>query len=214
MKTALVAGATGLIGSQLLELLLLDDRYEKVTAVSRQPIRSSNSKFQNLVADLDTLGQFTEAFAVDDVFCCLGTTMRRAKTKEAFRCVDYDYPVALAKFSKDRGARQFLLVSALGANKNSSIFYNRVKGETEGAIEAAGFESCHILRPSLLLGRRTEHRAGEDAAKWFYNELGFLIPGKYKAIESIKVARAMLELARQEKKGSFIHESYELQNFQ
>ena len=209
----MIAGATGLIGSQLLELLLKEDRYEKVTAISRQRLERSSPKFQNVVADINTLGQFNASFRVDDVFCCLGTTMRKAKTKEGFRRVDFDFPVAMAKIAKQQGARQFLLVSSLGANKSSSIFYNRVKGETEEAIAAVGFESYHIFRPSLLLGHRTEHRAGEDAAKWLYNALGVLIPGKYRAIESAKVARAMLELAANERKGNHVHESGALQNF-
>ena len=139
--------------------------------------------------------------------------MRVAKTKEAFRQVDFDYPVLLAKLSRERGAKQYLLVSALGASKSSFIFYIQVKGLTEEAIASIGFESLHIMRPSLLVGPRPEHRAGEDAAKWFYGAFGFLIPGKYKAIESIKVARSMLVLAAQDKKGNFIHESGELQKF-
>lgn len=208
-----MAGATGLIGSQLLELLLRADRYEKVIAITRQPLERSDPKFQNVVTGLEGLGQFKESFRVDDVFCCLGTTMGKAKTREAFRKVDFEYPVALAQLSKEQGARQFLLVSALGANKLSSIFYNRVKGETEEAIATMDFESYHILRPSLLLGNRTEHRAGEGSIKWVYNTLGFLIPWKYKGVESSKVARAMLELAAQEKKGRIVHESDVLQSF-
>ena len=207
-----MAGATGLIGSQLLELLLADSRYTRVIAISRKPLERVNPKFQNIVADLDTLGQYKDQLQPDDVYCCLGTTMRMAKTKEAFRRVDFEYPLSLAKLSKEQGARQFLIVTALGANKSSFIFYNRVKGETEGAIIALGFESLHILRPSLLVGTRVEHRAGEGAATWFYNVFGFLIPRKYKAIDSIKVARSMLIFASQEKKGNFIHESIELQN--
>ena len=212
-KTALLAGSTGLIGGQLLELLLSDNQYSSIIAISRKPLSITNSKLINLVCELRDLSDHGEQMKADDVFCCLGTIMRTAKTKEAFRKVDFEYPVTLARFSKELGARQFFLVSALGANKSSSIFYNRVKGETEEAIAQVGFESFHIFRPSLLLGPRFEHRSGEDAAKWLYKTLGFLIPQKYKGIESIKVARAMVAIAAKEEKGKFIHESHALQNF-
>lgn len=210
MRTALVAGSTGLIGSQLLDLLLQDGRYEKVIAISRKPLSIQQDKLVNVVCELDQLPTDLKA---DDIFCCLGTTMKKAKTKAAFRAVDFDAPLTLARIGKANGARQFLLVSALGANKNSSIFYNQVKGEVEEAIGAIGFDSYHILRPSLLTGPRQEQRSGEDAAKFFYKILGWAIPAKYQAIDSIKVARAMRELADQLHSGTFIHESAQLQKF-
>jgi len=213
MKTALLAGATGLIGGQLLELMLNDSRYTQVIAISRRPLQNSHSKLQNIVADFDSLEQHQNELVADDVFCCLGTTMRDAKTREAFWQVDFDYPALLAKLSRENGAKQYLLVSALGANKSSLFFYNQVKGWTEEAIASVGFESYHIFRPSLLVGPRTKHRRGERVARWFYGLFGFLIPKKYKAIESIRVARAMLTLADQEWKGSFIHESVDLQYY-
>lgn len=210
MRTALVAGSTGLIGSQLLDLLLQDGRYEKVIAISRKPLSIQQDKLVNVACELDQLPTDLKA---DDIFCCLGTTMKKAKTKAAFRAVDFDAPLTLARIGKANGARQFLLVSALGANKNSSIFYNQVKGEVEEAIGAIGFDSYHILRPSLLTGPRQEQRSGEDAAKFFYKILGWAIPAKYQAIDSIKVARAMRELADQLHSGTFIHESAQLQKF-
>lgn len=210
MKTALVAGSTGLIGSQLLDLLLHDSRYEKVIAISRKPLSIQHDKLVNVVCELSQLPTDLKAY---DIFCCLGTTMKKAKSKAAFRAVDFDAPLELAKIGKTNGARQFLLVSSLGANKNSSIFYNQVKGEVEEAIGAIGFDSYHILRPSLLTGPRQEHRSSEDAAKLFYKILGWAIPLKYKAIDSIKVARAMIELADQSLRGNFVHESAQLQKF-
>jgi uncharacterized protein YbjT (DUF2867 family) len=143
----------------------------------------------------------------------LGTTIRIAKTKEAFRKVDFDYPIELARLTKIQGTSQFLLVSALGADKNSSVFYNQVKGEVEEAIQKIAFSSFHVFRPSLLLGPRTEHRTGEDAAKVFFKFLGFLVPAKYKAIQSIKVVRAMLHFAKANNTGFHILESDELQKF-
>lgn len=211
-RVALVAGSTGLIGSQLLELLLNDIAYAKVIALSRKPLSISNPKLENLVVEASDLKSHTNIKA-DDVFCCLGTTIKQAKTKEAFRKVDFDYPLALATLLKANGATQFFLVSALGADKNSRIFYNRVKGEVEEALGTVGIPAYHIFRPSLLIGPRKEHRSGENAAKVFYNIFGFIIPAKYKGIESIKVARAMLSFAKLNKPGKFVHESDKIQTF-
>jgi uncharacterized protein YbjT (DUF2867 family) len=213
MKVALVAGSTGLIGGQLVELLLAANYYEKVIALSRKPFELKHSRLVNLVVDFNRLADYSNQLKADDVFCCLGSTMKQAKSKEAFRRIDLEYPVAIAKITKVNGAENFLLVSALGASKNSGLFYNKVKGETEEEIAAVGFKSMHILQPSLLVGPRKEHRSGEEAAKVFYKYLGFLIPEKYKSIESIKVARAMIAFAKQQQYGTFIHESKELQAF-
>jgi len=173
----------------------------------------TNSKLTNVISDFKNLSSHAAELTCDDVFCCLGTTIRVAKTKEAFRQIDYEYPVAVAKIAKANGAAQFLLVSSLGANKNSGIFYNQVKGEVEEAISTIGFTATHIFRPSLLIGPRKEHRSGEDAAKVFYKIFGSLMPVKYKSIESIQVARAMIAKAKIETSGIFIHESKELQVF-
>jgi uncharacterized protein YbjT (DUF2867 family) len=212
MKTALIAGSTGLIGGQLLELLLASTEYSKVVAITRKAL-PAHLKLVQVQIELDKIPELNEAFKADDVFCCLGTTIAKAGSKDKFRLVDFEYPLMLARNSVALGAKQYLIVSALGADKKSSIFYNRVKGEMEEAISAVGFQTFHIFRPSLLIGPRTEARTGEEAAKVFYKIFGFLIPSKYKAIHSIKVARAMIHFASQEQKGKFIHESLELQNF-
>lgn len=213
MKTALIAGSTGLIGKQLLELLLDDSYYNKVIAVSRKPLDVQHPKLENVVVDFDSLNTHSNILKADDVFCCLGTTIRIAKTKEAFRKVDFDYPVGLANVTKNQGSEQYFLISALGADENSGVFYNRVKGEVEKAIQTVAFPSFHIFRPSLLLGDRTEERVGEGAATRFFKIFGFLIPLKYKAIESAKVAKAMITLAKQNQTGFHIHESKELQSY-
>ncbi len=212
-KTALIAGSTGLIGNQLLGLLLTEGAYAKVIAISRKPLPQRHDKLTNVVCELSELSLRAGKLKADDVFCCLGTTIKKAKTKAAFRAVDFEAPVELAKISKANGAKQFLIVSALGANKNSGIFYNKVKGEVEEAVQQIGFESCHILRPSLLVGPRAEHRSGEDAAKIFYKIFWWAIPAKYQAIESLKVARAMITLAKQNSPGNYIHESSQLQHY-
>lgn len=213
MKTALVAGSTGLIGSQFLQLLLEDTYYDVVKAISRKPLEIMHPKLENIVLDFDRLTQHHEKLNADDVFCCLGTTIKKVKTKEKFRKVDFDYPVELAKLTKANGAEQYLLISALGADKNSKIFYNQVKGEVEEAIGQIGFKSFHIFRPSLLIGDRKESRSGEDAGKVFFKYFGFLVPKKYKGIDSIKVARAMQKIASQHQLGIHIHESTELQAY-
>lgn len=211
-KIALVAGTTGLIGSQLLDLLLADTGFEKVIAISRKPLEKANPKLHNVVCELNQLPAALQNIKADVIFCCLGTTMRIAKSKEVFRAVDYEAPLALAKIAKENGAK-YILVSALGSNKNSSIFYNQVKGQVEEAITHVEFESYHILQPSLLTGPRKEQRSGEGAAQVFYKIFGFLIPKKYASIESIKVARAMIAYSKTESKGTLIHSSAEMQVF-
>ena len=213
MKTALVAGSSGLIGNQLLSLLLEDSRYAKIIAISRNPLELTHPKLENIVLDFEQLKQHSHALKCDDIFCCLGTTIKKVKTKEAFRKVDFQYPLELARIGKEQGAENYLLVSALGANRNSSLFYNQVKGEVEGAIAKIGIPTLHIFRPSLLVGPRSEQRSGEEAAKWVYKIFGFLIPTKYMAIESIKVARAMISVAQEKRNGVIIRESKELQTF-
>ena len=213
MKTAIIAGTSGLIGSQLLELLVKEQGYDKVIALSRNPLKPASPKLQNLVVNFDALWDYADRLRGDDVFCCLGTTMKRAGSKEAFRTVDFEYPVALASITKEQGARQFLIVTASGANKDSLIFYNRVKGEVQESIVKIGFEAIHILQPSLLIGHRTEKRAGEGVATGVMKVLDILIPKKNKAIDPVKVARAMVDLAKKGGKGTWIHDSGELQNF-
>lgn len=212
MKTAIIAGSTGLIGSQLLQLLLQSDQYSKIVAITRQDLEV-HPKLVQIKADFEKAHSVAAEVVADDVFCCLGTTMAKAKSKENFYQVDFFYPFLLAKTSQAHGAKKFMLVSALGANKNASVYYNQVKGQVEEAIQGVGFPTLHIFRPSLLLGARKESRAGEDAAKFVYKYFGFLIPKRLKAIESIKVARAMIHFAAQPQTGVFIHESEELQQF-
>lgn len=213
MKKALIAGSTGLIGNQLLQLLLADDYYDKVIAISRKSLEMSHPKLENMVFEFDRMTEHHASLKADDVFCCLGTTIKKVKTKEKFRKVDFEYPLELARITKANGAEQFLLISALGADKKSNIFYNRVKGEVEEAIGQVGFKAYQIFRPSLLMGDRKESRSGEDAGKFVFKYFGFLVPEKYKGIESIKVARAMQKIAEQNQAGVHISESKELQAY-
>jgi uncharacterized protein YbjT (DUF2867 family) len=139
--------------------------------------------------------------------------MAKAGSKQKFIEVDHDYPVALAKVSRKNRAKQFLVISALGADKTSGIFYNQIKGKMEEAVSEISFTATHFFRPSLLLGNRSESRPGENAAKVVYRIFWFLIPRKFKAIEADKVARAMLYYAGREQTGIFSHESEELHHF-
>lgn len=210
MKTALIAGGTGLIGSELLKLLVESERYDIVKALTRSNLPITHPKLIQVKTNYDNLDEKKDHLKADDIFCCLGTTIAKAKSRENFTTVDFTYPVDLAKKTFQLGAKQFLIVSALGANPKSSIFYNRVKGEMEEAITRSKFQTVHIFRPSLLLGKRAEARPGEDAAKLFYKAFSFLIPEKYKGIEAVQLARAMFHFAKQEEKGIFIHESNDL----
>lgn len=211
MRTAFIAGASGLVGSHLLQLLLSGDRYSMVYAVTRKPL-TDHPKLIQITGNMADVATYADVRA-DDVFCCLGTTIAVAGSKENFRKVDFVFPTVIAITLREKGARQFLIVSALGASKRSSIFYNRVKGEVEEAISQSGYPILHIFRPSLLLGERSEKRKGEDAAKVFYKIFGFLIPKKYKGIEASRVAKSMYHYASLDQPGVQIHESAEMQNF-
>jgi uncharacterized protein YbjT (DUF2867 family) len=211
-KIALLAGSTGLIGRQLLQILLKSDRYHLVKALTRTELNMSHPKLVEIKVDYSKLEEVKSQLGADDIFCCLGTTMAKAKTKKKFREIDFVYPLSLAELTSDAGAQQFMLVSALGADKRSSVYYNAVKGEVEDAVSKMNFQSIHIFRPSLLLGMREEKRPGEDAAKLVYRIFWFLIPDKYKAIEAVKVAEAMQYHADRDRTGVFIHESREMQN--
>lgn len=213
MPVALIAGTTGLVGNLLLDQLLQDKYYEKVIALSRKPLGREHDRMVNLVMDFDNMDSRAQELSADDVFCCLGTTIRQAGSQLAFRKVDYDYPLQLARITRERGAKQFLIVTALGSDKSSSIFYNRVKGEVEEAIGRLDFPGYHIFQPSMLLGDRKDDRAGESVGKAVMKTLDFLIPRKYKAIQANRVARGMQEIAKRNLAGRHVHSSAELQEF-
>jgi uncharacterized protein YbjT (DUF2867 family) len=193
---ALVVGSTGLVGSELVKLLENDSAFSKITALVRKKTNHQYSKVEEVVVNFENLPQ--ESFENKDVvFCCLGTTIKTAGSKEAFRMVDYEYPFLTAKIAKQKEIKKFAIVTAMGASAKSSIFYNQVKGEIEEALENLGFESLGIFRPSMLLGNRSEVRMGETIGKYVMNLFGWAIPKNYKAIEAKSVAKAMLEFAKE-----------------
>lgn len=205
MKTALIAGASGLTGSALLELLLNSPEYAKVYSVVRRPTDFRHAKLVEIVADFEQLDYFLhDVKQTDDVFCCLGTTMKKAGSKEAFRKVDYHYPLHLAHWAKSMGAGKFLCISAMGADAGSMIFYNRVKGEMERDIGMVGIPCTTFFRPSLLLGDRKENRPGEKIGILIAKVINPLLIGpllNYRGIEVNKVALAMLRTAQDNKTG-------------
>jgi uncharacterized protein YbjT (DUF2867 family) len=209
-RMAVLIGATGLIGSFVLQLLLAEKRYSRVKIFVRKPMDLTHSKLEQYIIDFDQPGTYRDLVKGDDLFCCLGTTMRTAGSKEAFYKVDHTYPVAFGKLGYENGIKQYLLVSSLGANSRSSNFYLKVKGETEDELQKTGFRSLIILRPSMLLGPRKEFRLGELIGKFFMQMFFFLFIGtlkKYRAIQAQDVAKAMVRLAGKKSEGVRVFES-------
>lgn len=212
-KTALVVGATGLVGSHLLSLLVEDEFYSKVKVLARHRPEINHPKVEVIINDFQDLQSSSHHLRADDIYCCLGTTRKKAGSKEAFYKVDFHYPLEIAKITQQQGATHFFLVSAMGADVKSNIFYNRVKGEIEVAISTIPFQSINVFRPSLLLGHRKERRMGESIAKWFSLLFAFMFVGpfkKYKPIHAQTVAQGMLKIARQELDGFYIFESEQI----
>ncbi len=190
MKTAIIVGATGLIGKELCNQLLEDNRYDKIKLLVRKRQALTHSKIEEIIIDFNNLNELN--VTGDELYCCLGTTIKTAGSKEAFYKVDFEYVVQIAKHALQAGVEQLVVVSAMGADKNSSVFYNNVKGEMEEAVSQLGFQKCVIIRPSMLLGNRTEFRLAELITKKIMTTLSFLIPAKYKAIHDYQVAKAMI----------------------
>ena len=197
-KTALLFGATGLVGQKLLELLLEDERYEKIRVANRKSKNYSNTKIEEVIVDFSALEKHAESFKVDHVFICLGTTIKKAGSKPAFEKVDLEYPTKIAKLSKQNGVKQLVLISALGANSDSSSFYMKTKGNAEKLIWENGPANSYAVRPSMLFGKREEFRLGEKIGIFFMKNLEFLMQGgakRYRGIYDTEVAEAMLFIA-------------------
>ena len=203
-KHILLAGASGLTGEHLLDRLLNEPTVTRVLAPSRKPL-AEHPRLENPVGDPVVLLEQLNG-PVDIAFCCLGTTIKQAGSEAAFRAVDLDMVVAFAKRAREMGARHLIVISAIGADPKSSIFYNRVKGEMEQALKAQDWPQLTIVRPSLLLGERLQPRLAEQLA----GPLSRLIPGKYHGIEVCELARAMWRLALEEQDGVRVVESDDL----
>jgi len=208
-RTALLAGATGLVGRELLPLLLDDHDVAEVVCLTRRPLATPHPKLQQGIVEFDRLDEFALPH-VDDFYCCLGTTIRQAGSEEAFRVVDLVYPVTIARMALDAGATRCLAVSAMGADARSRIFYNRVKGEAEVELARLAFDAVYAFRPSLLSGNRTEFRAGERLALALARPVSFLIPAALRPIAAADVARAMHACAKRSEAGRFVVASDEI----
>ena len=194
-RVALVVGATGLIGSHLLKLLTKHPAYGQVATLGRRAPELEHEKLLHLVADLS--GEWDESVMpfADVVFCCLGTTIKQAKSEEAFRAVDFGLVVQIAERAKRKGADTFLVVSSVGANPGARNFYLRTKGEMEQAVKRLGFDRLGIMRPSLLLGSRSESRPAERIGQFAAQLVNPLMLGglaRYRAVDAEIVARAMI----------------------
>ncbi len=217
---AIIAGATGLVGGKILELLLADPAYEKVHAlVRRAPASAADGKLASQVVDFDALAAQDEAAVlalpeVDQVFIALGTTIKKAGSQEAFRKVDFGYVVAVARAARARGARRVGLVSSLGAAADSSVFYNRTKGEAEDVLRGLGYDATVLARPSILDGSRKESRPGERVGIAVGNALSFVLVGslrKYRPIPIERVARGLVRAVNDDAlRGTIVLESDEL----
>ena len=205
-RRVLILGATGLVGSELVAQLLEDPDVSEVITVGRRRPAGESPKLHPHVFALEDMRKHSDIFGVDQLFCALGTTIRKAGSQQEFRRIDHDLPLDAARLGLERGARHFLLVSSLGADSSSRIFYNRVKGELEDHVRALAYPTVTIARPSLLLGPREERRRGEDFGK----KMGWLFPPKYRPIEGRDVARALVRAAREDRPGVRILESREM----
>lgn len=207
-KTAIIAGASGLIGQSLTQLLLNSEDYGQVIALVRKPLGIQHDKLKELTVNFDHLADMEDFPKADDIFCTLGTTIKKAGSQEAFYKVDYTYPMELAKRGLKANAQRFFLVTALGANMNSSNFYSRVKGELEDKISFLNYRTIYIFKPSLLRGNRKESRLGEKFAQAITRIIPFVGPWKkYLPIHADKVADAMMKVAKQEDKGCYFYQS-------
>ena len=208
----LLVGATGLVGRECLRLLLSDHAVARIEVVARRALSPDvrSPKLSTHIIDFDHLNEYDELFTVDAIICALGTTIRQAGSRTRLRTIDLEYPLDFARLGRRRGCSHFLVVSSLGANPKSRIFYNRVKGELEDGLRELDYPCLTIVRPSLLLGPRAEQRLGEEVAKRVSKWLGPLVPRPFKPVEAHAVAIALVRAAKNPCSGVRIIESSEL----
>jgi uncharacterized protein YbjT (DUF2867 family) len=209
-RTALLVGASGLVGRYCLDGLLDDRDYGSVTVLGRRALEREHTKLRQHVIDFDRPDSFRQLAGGDDVFCCLGTTIRKAGSRAAFRRVDFAYPLSIAEAALGQGARQFLMVTALGASPGAAAFYSRVKGEVEQAVARLAYRSVHVFRPSLLVGERAEFRLVERLATVALAPLSVVLVGplrRYRPVRADVVAACMIATAKRDIAGVHTHES-------
>ena len=209
MKLLLI-GATGLVGHQVLTQALEDPRVETVIAPSRRPLAVNHRKLVAPIVRFDDLPADADWWKADAAICTLGTTIGKAGSREAFREVDHDYPLAVARLARAHGTPRFAVVSAKGANRNSPVFYSRVKGETEADLTALAFPSLTIVRPGLIGGDRAERRAGEHLALLVLERLGPVLPRAWRINPAARIAKVLLDAALGDRMGTAVIDSAEM----
>ncbi len=195
-KAALLLGATGLTGGHLLQLLLESEEYSTIYIYVRRSIGIQSPKLKEIIIDFDGYAGSVDA---DTVFCCLGTTIKIAKTKDAFKKVDLEYPVKIAQLQFNAGSKRFLVISAMGAASDSLFFYSRVKAEMEKLLSNIGYPRLQIFRPALITGERKEPRAGEKIASGINQLLNYILIGplrKYQSVSAIAIAKCMIAYSK------------------
>jgi uncharacterized protein YbjT (DUF2867 family) len=205
-RSVLVVGATGLVGAEVVRQLAADETAARVVVAARRRPDDLPARVEAHAIDFDRLQDHEALFAVDQIICALGTTIKQAGSQAAFRKVDFEYPLTIARLGLKNGARHFLLVSALGANAQSGIFYNRVKGQLEDQLRSLGYRAVTIARPSLLIGSRKEFRLLERIGA----VIGEVVPGRFRPVRAEAVAHSLVTAARIDAPGLHIIESEEI----
>lgn len=212
-KKAILVGASGLIGSKLLNVLLAQADYTEVLSIGRKKIKLTNKKLKQIVADFDDLDKYKDQIKGDVIFCCLGTTRRDTPNLNDYRKVDHDYPVKLAEIALKNGIDQYHYVSAMGARSQSPNFYTKIKGDTETDLKNMGLKGLFIYQPSILIGHRNKPRLMENIAVLVMKIIGPLLVGKlkkYRAIYAMDVAKAMYKLSLKNRAGVITYTSDEI----
>jgi len=197
-KTAIILGASGATGSELLQLLLADSRYSKIKLFVRKSLNMANPKIEEHVIDLLQLEKYAADFTADEVYCCIGTTKAKMPDRDEYHKIDFGIPVTAAKLANANGIGTYIVVSAVGANKNSSIFYSRTKGKMQEAVQQQSIPNTFILQPSLIVARRKESRIMEQLFIGVWKLVNPLLWGgaaKYKSVTAVNIAKAMVWLA-------------------
>jgi uncharacterized protein YbjT (DUF2867 family) len=214
MKKALLFGASGFIDSYLIDDLLNSPDYELVTIVVRKSLNKNHPKLRELIGDYNSLQSLKSSLVADDVFIALGTTKKNTPDQKEHYQVDHDYPVLAAKLAKENGAKSVFIVTAVGANAKSGIFYTRTKGEVERDVIALGLEHTHIFRPSMIMGNRKEKRSMEKLLINVFSLINPLLFGgakKYRGIDGRDVAKAMMNAAKKDSEKVKIYHWQEMQ---
>lgn len=212
MKSIIMAGATGLVGKAVLDLLAEQPQDRTITVLTRRPIvfLDGRRNFHQQTIDFESLRDVGEHIRGDIFICTLGSTIKKAGSKERFAAIDHGYPLGLARMAVENGTRQMILVSSVGANVGASNHYLRTKGRLETELAEVGFAGLHILRPSLLLGKREEFRLGEEIVKKIARATAFMTPSKYKPVSAVQLARKIMSIAERGRTGTHIYEGKNL----